>query len=924
MCDTHVRPVGADHVRVIHRLQPMGKAERQHKRLAAGWEAIERGDFRSADEIAGNALRKNPSAPDFLALLGTSLFHQRRYSEAVVPLREVFSSTRTQGIGILLGQCCLSAADAKGAETVLRREVQLFPDFPEAINLLGISLVQQSRHPEAIALFESALRLSPRFVEAHLNLGNALYQTGRYEEAIPRFEKTIELRPEFAAAHTGLGSAHRAMRRFEAAVGSYRTALQFRSGDPETHASLGNVLADAGRHEEAIASFRAALAVDPNHAPAYAGLGTALGDLGRYAEAIDCFQKALALSPDYAEAHTNLGVALQRQRRFDEAVACHRKAISIEPRYAEAWVNLGSVYLETRRFDDAAASFLQALSASPNLAMAHTLLGVAYRRQERLDEAIACHQRALSVDPDFAEACTNLGAAYWMQNRLDEAIELHRKAILIKPRLADAHHNLGVVFQELARHEEAAASFAKALAIEPDHEYTLGALAWSELAICRWEDFDRRAETLRARVREGRAIVQPLLLFAVSQNPEEHRLAAASHAENQVSRSPPPLWQGKRFRHPKIRLAYLSADFRDHPVAHNIAGLFELHDRARFETVGVSFGADDGSELRSRIARSFDRFLDVRTESDSGAARLLQEIEVDIAVDLMGYTKDSRPGILARRPAPIQVSYLGYPGTMAAEFVDYLVADRFVLPEKLQPYCSESIVHLPDFYQVTDSKRRIAEQTPTRVEAGLPEKSFVFCCFNNHYKITRQLFDIWMRLLERVPDSVLWLSQPNPAAQENLRKEAQARGVDPGRLVFAPRIKLEEHLARQRLADLFLDTLPYNAHTTASDALQAGLPVLTCAGETFPARVAGSLLHAVGLPELVTQNLQEYEALALKLATEPALLGETRRKLERNRLIAPCFDTDRFRRHIESAYTTMWEIWQRGEKPKAFAVRPSE
>jgi predicted O-linked N-acetylglucosamine transferase (SPINDLY family) len=371
-------------------------------------------------------------------------------------------------------------------------------------------------------------------------------------------------------------------------------------------------------------------------------------------------------------------------------------------------------------------------------------------------------------------------------------------------------------------------------------------------------------------------------------------------------------------------VAYLSGDFREHAVAYCIAELLELHDRSKFEIIGASLGVDDGGETRSRIARSFDRFLDVRDKGDFEAAKLMRDLEVDIVVDLMGYTRHSRPGILAHRPAPIQVGYLGYPGTLGADVNDYVLGDKFVLPQEHQAFYSEKIVHLPESYQANDSRRKVAERTPTRAEVGLPEKAFVFCCFNNSYKILPTMFDVWMRLLRDVPGSVLWILEDNALAGRNLRKEAQTRDVDPGRLVLAPRVGVAEYRARCRLADLFLDTLPYNGHGTTSDMLWAGLPVLTCAGSAFAGRVAGSLLHAAGLPELVTASLGEYQALALKLARGDRLLGELRTRLERNRASAPLFDTDRFRRHIESAFRTMWEIWQRGDKPRAFAVEPVE
>jgi predicted O-linked N-acetylglucosamine transferase (SPINDLY family) len=383
------------------------------------------------------------------------------------------------------------------------------------------------------------------------------------------------------------------------------------------------------------------------------------------------------------------------------------------------------------------------------------------------------------------------------------------------------------------------------------------------------------------------------------------------------------IWRGERYAHDRIRVAYVSADFRDHAVAHLLTGLFEHHDRVRFETIAIALGPDDRSEMRVRLQDAFERFVDVRGKTDLDVARLMRELEVDIAIDLTGHTSNARPALLSHRPAPIQVNYLGYSGTMGADHIDYIIGDRFIIPEHQQPQFSERVVYLPDTYFAYDSKQRISHNAPTRAEQGLPETGFVFCAFNGTFKLTPHVFDVWMRLLHAVEGSVLWLSQANIAAVRNLRRESETCGIDAARLIFAPRLeRMEDHLARHRLGDLFLDTLPYNAHTTASDALWAGLPVLTCRGDTFAGRVAASLLNAVGLPELVTDNLADYEALALRLARDPILLGQIKAKLARNRDTYPLFDTARFARHIEAAYTTMWEIWQRGEPPNTFSVEP--
>jgi predicted O-linked N-acetylglucosamine transferase (SPINDLY family) len=384
----------------------------------------------------------------------------------------------------------------------------------------------------------------------------------------------------------------------------------------------------------------------------------------------------------------------------------------------------------------------------------------------------------------------------------------------------------------------------------------------------------------------------------------------------------PPLWRGERYAHERIRVAYLTADFRPHPVAFLIAGVFEQHDKSRFETIGVSFGAWGESEIRTRIRGAFEHFHDVRNASDGEVAALLRKMEVDVAVDLMGFTEGCRPAILKQRPAPLQVNFLGFPGTMGAEHMDYILADRVLIPAEEQRFYAEKVVYLPDTYQANDSKRRVAEHTPTRAEAGLPDAGFVFCCFNNNYKITPETFDIWMRLLVGVEGSVLWLLEDNSVAASNLRAQAQGRGVDPGRLIFASRTTPAEHLARQRLADLFLDTSPYTAHTTCSDALWVGLPVVTFTGPTFAARVASSLLEAAGMSELVAASPQEYERLALHLARDRDTLSQAKEKLARNRDSCALFDTARFTRHLEAAFVRMVERRRAGLPPESFAVEP--
>jgi predicted O-linked N-acetylglucosamine transferase (SPINDLY family) len=620
-------------------------------------------------------------------------------------------------------------------------------------------------------------------------------------------------------------------------------------------------------------------------------------------------RRLLEKDPLESQALHLLGASLLYQERFQEALAPLDEAHRAAPRKGSGH-RLGYCHLALGDFEAAARELEREIRAHPQLINARNALGVAQIRLARRDQALATFLEATQLDPASPEANSNAGSLLADLGRIHEALPYLQAAVRASPGLADAHFNLGLAYQRLKQHEQAADSLQRALDIAPRMSYALGHLVWNRIAQCRWEGTAECIASLREQVRRDGVPAMPFEFVAVCDDPAEQRRCAELHVARSLGARPAPLWHGERYRHDRIRLAYLSADFCEHATAYLMAGLFERHDRSRFETIALSYGPDDASPMRRRLAGAFDRFVDASALSDAGAARVLRDLEVDIAVDLKGHTTEARLGILAHRPAPVQVTYLGYPGTTGADFVDYVLADRQVLPETEQDQWSEKVIYLPECYQANDAARAIADRTPSRAEAGLPARGFVFCSFNNNYKISPPVFDVWMRLLLQVPASILWALEDNAGARCNLQREARARGVDPERLVFAPRVPHPEHLARHRLADLFLDTLPYNAHTAASDALWAGLPLLTCTGGTFAGRVAGSLLHAIGLPELVTHSLAEYEALALQLATNPARLAALRARLAANRTTAPLFDTDRFRRQLEAAYLRMLE-WRR-------------
>jgi predicted O-linked N-acetylglucosamine transferase (SPINDLY family) len=671
----------------------------------------------------------------------------------------------------------------------------------------------------------------------------------------------------------------------------------------------------AGRLDEAEVLYRALLAEDKKQVQVLQMLGLLTAQRGRYDESEGLLRDALRLKPNEAGWQFNYGNVLVALGRFDDAMAAFDKTLALNPRFADAYLNRGGLLIRQKRFADAVACFDAAIAINPAYAAAHSNRGYSLEELKRFDDALASHGTAVSLEPRRADFLAARANVLHKLKRFDEALTDIAQALALAPGNAELLYNRGNILYELKRYEEAFAAYDAAYQRDSRLEFLEGDRLFTKLLICDWTQWEAETFHLATEIASGRPASRPFSFLPVPASPPLQLACAKVFSQRQCP-SLTPLWRGKRYEHDRIRLAYLSADFREHPVAHLLAGVFEHHDRTRFETVAISCGVDDAGPMRNRIARAFERFLDVRGKGDAEIAQLLHDAEIDIAVDLIGPTQGARPGILSHRPAPIQAIYLGYAGSSGTDHIDYVIADKIVIPDGEEQFYTEKIAYLPDTYMATDSRRAIARHTPSRAEQGLPEAAVVFCSFNNSYKMTPRLFDVWMRLLREIDGSVLWLSHINDAATANLRREAEARGVRPEKLVFAPRVALnEDHLARYRLADLFLDTQPFGAHSTASDALWAGVPVLTCAGSTFASRVAASLLHAIGLDELVTASLPDYEALALALARDPRRLDAICARIAERRASSPLFDTERCTRNLEAAYTVMWERYRRGEPP---------
>ena len=682
---------------------------------------------------------------------------------------------------------------------------------------------------------------------------------------------------------------------------------------------LGSAHARLGQHQDAIACFAKAVERRPENVEAHNNLGMLYGALGQDQEAADSFAKVVALLPDHPDARNNLGVVLGRLGRFDEAAAAFHTALKLRPDQAPTWFNLGNLYKDVGRNEEAVAAFRQAIARQPGYAPAYNNLGRLLYGVGRNEDAVQILSQAVSVKPDFAEAHNNLGVALGNLGRHDEAATHFRRALAIQPTYAEAHYNLGSQLANLGRPDDAIACFDRALVLKPAYARARAQKLHQQALICDWSGLAAEAGAIAALGVTGEA-VPPYLLLSFDDDPARQLVRARRFAAQYLPPARPAPAPRGTMRPERLAVGYFSADFHEHATMHLMARLFELHDRSRFRIHAFSYGPLTGDAMQARVKAAFDSFHDVRALGDEEIAELARRQGIDIAVDLKGDTRDTRVSLFAHRPAPLQISYLGYPGTMGADFLDYLVADRAVIPEEQQAHYSEALICLPGSYQANDDTRAIAGQMPTRGELGLPD-GFVFCCFNNSFKLSPDEFDIWTRLLGQVDGSVLWLLKSG--AEANLRKEAEKRGINPARLVFAERTGAAEHLARHAHADLFLDTFRYNAHTTASDALWAGLPLVTLAGKSFAARVGASLLQAVGLPELITDTPEDYERLALALATDPPRLLALKEKLAAARHSAPLFRSATFARQLERAFDQAFARYLAGEPPAMIAATES-
>lgn len=657
--------------------------------------------------------------------------------------------------------------------------------------------------------------------------------------------------------------------------------------------------------------------------------GLALSKLGQSGKAEAAYRQALKIDPQSSEAWFNLGNLFRAEDMLNEAVAAYEEAIACAPQDHRVHFNLGLAHAEQDEPLVAAACFEHTLELSPGHIDAYSELGLAHAALGDQEVAEQRYRHVLKIDPDHIPALTNLGNALVARRRFDEAYQCFMRLVALPNCPAASFAAFGEMLLRVLRTDDGERNLRRALALDPDHGEALAALAMVLQWQCRWDELDeiqpRLVKLSLELARSGRrSPIAPHTALSQYLSPAEERLIAESWSRHQsAAMRSIDKTLGSKYpsrKRDKIRLGYFSNDFNSQATAHLIAGLFEQHDRDRFEVYAYSFGADDGSTWRHRIAAASDHFVDVTQEGYAATAARMNRDEIDILLDFKGFTAEARPQVYALRPAPIQVNYLGFPGTIGADYMDYIIADEIVIPDDERMHYTEQVVYLPESYQANDDRQEIGDWPATRAEVGLPETGIVFSCFNETYKIDRTIFDVWMRLLGRVPGSVLWLRDHNARLRKSLRAAAEALGVQGERIIFAEMLPKEQHLARCRLADLFVDSYALTAHTTATDSLWAGVPMVTCPRNTFATRVGKSLLDNLGLPELVVDSLEDYEALAVRLATHPDELTQLRARLSENLKTAPLFNTARLTRHLEQAFDGMWARYREGRKPESFRV----
>jgi len=720
-----------------------------------------------------------------------------------------------------LGNLYLDLKEHNKAIECYKKATKIKPDYIEAHYSYGNTLQDQGNLKEAIKCYEKVLQLNPSIFGLHNNLGNIYRVIGNHEKAIKRYKEALNINPEFAEALFNLGITYSEIGDHDNAIESYKLAINIKSDYVEAHNNLGLAFKEIGQLEKAVSYFEKSLQFRPNYVEAINNYGVALREIGKLEEALEAHKQALKINPDSFEDLNNLGVVNMEMGNFDEALKNYEEAISLNPDYIQALNNLGSVQKDLGKLDSAIISFEKALLIEPEYVEALNNLGIVYKELGDFESAIKSYEKAISIDSDYVFALNNLGVVLNDCGDFESSSYYLEKAIKLKPDYFEALSNYGNLMFDMGNLDMALEHYQKAFKFNPNFEKIIGDIIHTQMHLCSWNDFFKHVDRLEKNIQKGIHSIGIFALLGLIDSPLLQSKAAEILVKEKYPKNNTLPKLDFYPRHKKIRIGYFSPDFREHPVSDLIVELLEIHNRNEFEIHAFSCGRDTQDKMNLRIKAGVDHFHDVHMKPDQEIAMLARSLEIDIAIDLGGFTQGSRTGVFSMSAAPIQTCYLGYPGTMGSDYIDYLICDHIVIPDDKQNYYLENLVYMPNSYMVNDSQIKPSDKTFTRKDLNLPAKGFVFCCFNSIYKITPEVFGGWMRILKAVNDSVLWLTKSNKTAIENLKQEAVKLGIDENRLIFASRLELkEDHLKRIQSADLFLDTLPFNAHTTTSDALR--------------------------------------------------------------------------------------------------------
>ncbi|MEO5351702.1 MAG: tetratricopeptide repeat protein [Magnetococcus sp. XQGC-1] len=884
----------------------------------------QQGQPEAAVEWMGKAVLSQPDHPVFLKNLGLIQVALGRWAEAATSFRQLLA-IQPDNPDLLhrLGESLQHLGCSAEAEACYRQALARQPTLHETQHSLGNLLRTTGNVPEALACYRRTLELSPAHHNAWINMGRLLLEQGETAEAISCFRHALAIQPTLHTAMDNLGTALRMEGKLDEAIACHRQVLTLQPAYHTARHNQGLALQLQEKYEEAIDCYQQVLAIQPNALQTLHALAALFLQKKRYQEAIPHYRHLIANQPNHAEAYVGLGAALRHSGQLPESLLWLQKGLAIHPDHYQMLVGLGNALLALGKPDEAIACYRRAIHLHPDRPNAHHYLGEALRQQGKLAESIPCYQRALAIDPSQCQTYNGLGIAWYAQNREEEAGNCFQKALELQPDDPHVLNNMGILRNDQGKHDEAIVCYQRAVAADPRWLAVQVDLLHQMLHICDWNGFQRRCQQMLELFHAEQQAASPFIFLSLPVSPEEYKRCAELSIQNGFPvRDNLAARQHYQSNPDRLKIGYLSFDYKDHPCGYVAADLFPHHDRSRFEVIAYSLSPPDDSTVRARIAAGCDQFVDLHPLNHHAAAQRILDDGVHILVDANGFTQGMRLQIMALRPAPIQVAWQGNTSmTLGAPFIDYCLTDHFMAPPGYESQFCEKLVRLPHHFQ---SRRTPAPTTPSRRECGLPEEGFVFVCFNKPYKINPPLFDLWMRLLHKIPASILWLRAFNPWAVENLSREAEQRGVERSRLIFAPRAPTqEEHVARYRLADLALDTHPYTSGSTAWDTLSAGCPMVSCAGKTGFSRAAASQLLHVGLPDLVAHSLEEYEQLAMELASNPARLSAIRTRLQANLPTAPLFDAPLFAKHLEQAFQIMWQCFQSGEAPEHIQITAS-